>query len=613
MGTAEMKTLVSVVAGILVLGWLLNGGGEPAAPSVRAATPSDRPVVDRSPVDVVISPDQQWLVTANQTSHTVSLIDVASGKIADEVPCGQHPSALVFTFDGRQVLVSGTYSGDVSLYELSGGRLSPAGKISVGFEPRGIAISPDGKTAYVALTAADSIAVVDLKKLEVTQRISVAHWPRYLALSPDGTRLAVGTSGERSVSVVDTVAGKMLYAEQFGGINAGQMAISADGQHVYFPWMVYRTNPITDRNIRLGWVLGSRIGRIRLDGPARREAITLDPPGRAMSDPFGLALTHDEQWIVSAASGTHELLVYKLPDLPLMSVGGPGDHVDPRLANDRNRFYRLELGGRPMALCIARDNRRVFISNYLTNAVQEVDLDKRAIVRTIDLGGPAEPSLARRGEAIFYDGARSLDQWYSCHSCHYEGGSNAVSMDTTNDGTNGTFKTVLPLFNVTRTAPWTWHGWQTDLHAAMRKSVTETMRGPAPTDDDVKALVAYMETLRTPPSPYRLPSGALTEAAMRGQKVFQSAKAGCSTCHAGTYFTDGKVHDVGLSSPKDVYDGFNTPSLLGLYRKIRFLHNGTATSLEEVLTGPHNPDKVTGQGDISETDRADLIEYLKSL
>src|SRR5262249_9129364 len=161
------------------------------------------------------------------------------------------------------------------------------------------------------------------------------------------------------------------------GINAGQMAISADGQFVYFPWMVYRTNPITDRNIRLGWVLGSRIGRIRLDGPARREAITLDPPGRAMSDPFGLALTHDEQWIVSAASGTHELLVYKLPGLPLMSVGGPGDHIDPQLANNPNRFYRLELGGRPMALCIARDNRRVFVSNYLTNAVQEVDLEKR--------------------------------------------------------------------------------------------------------------------------------------------------------------------------------------------------------------------------------------------
>ena len=49
-----------------------------------------------------------------------------------------------------------------------------------------------------------------------------------------------------------------------------------------FPWMVYRNNPITAGNIRLGWVLASRIARVRLDGPARREAMSLDPQGKAI-------------------------------------------------------------------------------------------------------------------------------------------------------------------------------------------------------------------------------------------------------------------------------------------------------------------------------------------
>ena len=95
--------------------------------------------------------------------------------------------------------------------------------------------------------------------------------------------------------------------------------------------------------------------------------------------------------------------------------------------------------------------------------MQVVDLAERKVVRTIPLGGPAEPSLARRGEAIFYDARRSLDQWYSCHTCHYEGGTNSVTTDTTNDGTPFTFKTVLPLHHLHETGPWTWHGWQTDL------------------------------------------------------------------------------------------------------------------------------------------------------
>ena len=87
------------------------------------------------------------------------------------------------------------------------------GSVSLGFEPRGVVISPDGKLAYVALSTASTIAVVDIEQLTVLDRITVGRWPRYVALSPDGTRLAVGCSGDRGVSVVDTVARKQLYLE----------------------------------------------------------------------------------------------------------------------------------------------------------------------------------------------------------------------------------------------------------------------------------------------------------------------------------------------------------------------------------------------------------------
>ena len=63
--------------------------------------------------------------------------------------------------------------------------------------------------------------------------------------------------------------------EDFVGLNLGHMQASADGKYVYFPWMNYRHRPITAGNIRQGWVLASRIARVRLDGPARREAIAL--------------------------------------------------------------------------------------------------------------------------------------------------------------------------------------------------------------------------------------------------------------------------------------------------------------------------------------------------
>jgi YVTN family beta-propeller protein len=606
----RLLALSSVSVVVVFAAWIVGQGSSQR--SATAAVEGSEAERDRSPIALVLTADEKWLITANQTADTISLVDTATGKVAEEVPCGKHPGGIAISASGR-VVVSGSYSGDLRLYDLIGGKLRPAGQIQLGFEPRGVAIAPSGKEAYAALTAANAVAVVDLEQLREIKRIEVDRWPRYLAVSPDGSKVAVGCSGSRSIVVIDAARREVLFRQGFESINIGHMVVSNDGRRVYAPSMVYRQNPIDPRTIRLGWVLASRIGYIGLEKPSRRFAIALDVSGKAMSDPYGIALTSDEQWLACSSAGTHELLVYKHSAMPFNDTPGPGDLVDPRLAGNRNAFYRVELGGRPLGLAMARDNRRVFVANYLLSAVQVVDLEKRAVVQTIELGGPREPSLARRGEAIFYDARRSLDQWYSCHSCHYEGGTNSDTMDTRNDGTDRTFKTVLPLHHVTRTGPWTWHGWQKELHAAMRKSLIDTMQGPKPTDEDVKAMIAYLETLEPPPNPYRGPAGELSAAAARGQEVFRSEKAGCAHCHNGPHFSDGKIHDVGLGSPNDYYKGFNTPSLLNIHNKVRFLHHGRARSLQQVLTEFHDPAKVTGLGELSEAERRDLIEYLKSL
>ncbi len=568
---------------------------------------------NRSPVDLVLGPADAWLATVNQTADTVSLVRTSDGKVLDEVPVGDHPVGIAKLPDGQTLLVSGHYSGDVTLLAVTGEKLKQVGKIAMGFQPHGIAVSPDGTTAYVACTANAQVAVIDLAAQQVTARIDVGRWPRHLALSPDGSRLAVGTSGDRGVTIVDTRERKALYLEQFVGLNIGHMQISRDGQYVWFPWMVYRNNPITTANIRLGWVLASRIARVRLDGPARREAMSLDPQGKAIADVEGLALTSDESQLIVSAAGTHELLVYRTDGLPLKDYGG-SDHIDPELLKDSDRFYRIELGGRPMGLRLASDNETAYVANYLDNSVQVVDLKARKLARTIRLGGPPEPSLARRGEAIFYDARRSLDQWYSCHTCHYEGGTNSVPTDTLNDGSPFTLKTVLPLYHLAETGPWTWHGWQENLTEALKKSLHDTMLGPPATDDDAAALLAYLTTLQPPPNPFRSPGGlSLSAAAHRGKEIFFGEKAACSKCHNDLHFTDGQIHDVGLGSPRDRYRGFNTPSLRNVYQKVKLLHDGRADTLTDVLTGPHSPEKVSGTAPLTKEEVSDLVEYLKAL
>lgn len=573
--------------------------------------------VDRSPVDLVLTADERLLITANETSNSLSLVDVAAGRVVAESRCGARPAAVALVPGSQRVLVACADAGTVEAFEVRPGGLVRIGSVDVGLRPAGLAVTADGSTAYVSLSAAATVARIDLARMHVTGQIEVGRWPRQMALSPDGSRLAVATSGDQTVSIVDLAQGKLAFQHRTGGgLNIGQLQIDHAGRYVYFPWIIYRQFTVTAANIRRGWVLASRIARGRLDENQYREAISLDPPGVAVGDPHGLALTPDENWLVCAASGTHELLVYRLADQKFMSVGGPGDLADPAVVRNPEKFFRVPLGGRPMNVRAARDSRRIFVANYLLSAVQVVDLERREVAQTIALGGPEQPSLARRGQEIFLDARCSLDQWYSCQSCHWEGGPNATVMDTRNDGSDRTYKTVPALYNLTRTGPWTWHGWQQDLRAAMHKSMTETMLGPPPSPDDVDALLAYFAELKPPPNPYAARAAgdpAINARVERGKAVFQSARAGCATCHAGEYFTDGEIHDVGLGDEKDVYQGFNTPSLIGVYNRVRLLHDGRAKSLEEVLTGPHNPQQVTGRGELTPEERADLIEYLKTL
>ncbi|MCA9269877.1 MAG: hypothetical protein KDA41_15460, partial [Planctomycetales bacterium] len=148
---------------------------------------------DRSPVDLALGPGDAWLVTANQTSDSLSLVRTADGVVLHEVAAGQHPTAVVVAPDGNTVLASARDSGEVRLFQVvDGQRLLPLRTIDVGFQPHGVAVTADGKTAYVALAAAAQVARCDLETGVVVERIATGKWPRYLALSPDGARLAVG-------------------------------------------------------------------------------------------------------------------------------------------------------------------------------------------------------------------------------------------------------------------------------------------------------------------------------------------------------------------------------------------------------------------------------------
>ena len=91
-------------------------------------------------------------------AHTVSQYDVGAGgalspKSPATVATGAGPRGVAVSPDGRSVYVANSGSDSVSQYDVgAGGALSPKSPATVatGGDPRGVAVSPDGGSAYVA-------------------------------------------------------------------------------------------------------------------------------------------------------------------------------------------------------------------------------------------------------------------------------------------------------------------------------------------------------------------------------------------------------------------------------------------------------------------------------
>lgn len=576
----------------------------------------------RSPIALSLRLDGRRLLTANQTAGTVSLVDTETGKVLHELATGDRPAGVAISDDGARGVVAHWFGYDIAVLKIDHDRLAIGGRVEVGPEPRGVALSRDGKTAYVAVGVSNEVVKVDLDSLRVTGRVAVGREPRGLALAPDGALLLVSNARSQAVSLVSPQSMNVIRTIPIEGDNLRQVAISADGKHGYIANMKNRGFPTTANNIDLGWVLGQRLTRVDLDAAEPGYAtLSLDPQGKAAADAHGAAVSRDGKFLAVSLGGTHEVMIFRTDRKRLpWRMDGSRDLMPLELLKGDGRFHRVPLGGRPTEIAFGPDGKTLYVANYLADAIQVVDAETAALVRTITLGGPETLSLARRGEILFHDAGRSFNQWYSCNTCHSDGHTSGLTFDTLNDGAHDrstahlrSRKKSLTLRRVVKTGPWTWHGWQTDLGESIFQSFTQSMQGKKPSTDDLKALLAYLDTLEYPRNPYRDPSGKLSPAAERGKAVYRSAKAACNTCHGGPELTDGKIHTVGLEEPDDVYRGYNPPSLRGLYDKDPYLHDGRSKTLREALAGPHSAEAVTGLGDLSETELADLIAYLETL
>ena len=260
----------------------LNGNGRtPAVQYIDMPPPPGRPGM-KAPfpqtINVALTPDGHYLFAANEATASISVIDLQKGfdraAVVGAIPTGSAPIALVFSPDGRTL-----YTTSESLREPdaakectregsnSDARVNPAGAVLVvdvmtaehdpnhavragvhaGCSPVRLALSPDGKTAYVTARNSNAVLAFDTQKLlddPAHARIAtvpVGPAPVGIALIENGGKIIAtnsnrfaGTSADhQKLTVIDTARMASGAEAVTGSIEAGafprEIRITADG------------------------------------------------------------------------------------------------------------------------------------------------------------------------------------------------------------------------------------------------------------------------------------------------------------------------------------------------------------------------------------------------
>lgn len=115
-----------------------------------------------------------------------------------------HSAPLALTSDSANVWSVNPDTDSVSVMDVASDHNARIAEISVGTEPRCVAITPDDKKVYVTNAVSGTVSVINAVDRTVIKAIGVGTEPTGCALTLDGTKLYVANSSSGSMSVIDT-------------------------------------------------------------------------------------------------------------------------------------------------------------------------------------------------------------------------------------------------------------------------------------------------------------------------------------------------------------------------------------------------------------------------
>ena len=632
-------------AGLLILGTCLLIGSL----MILAGTLAAEKRKCQGPGAVVAAPDGSRLYVAQEDAGQVAVVDAASGKVTGTLAVSGTPTGLAVNKEGSRLYVTcAAPQSTVCVVELPA--LKIACCIPVGHTALGPALSPDGKRLYVCNRFDNNVSVIDLDAGKEITRVPALREPHGAVVTPDGKSVFVinhlpldradGNDVAATVTVIDTASNQTSSIRLLNGSTSLRgVTLSPDGKYVYVAHILARYQMPTTQ-LERGWMNTNALTIINAAEKKLVNSILLDDVDQGAANPWGVACTADGKTVCVTHAGTHELSVINMASVFEKLAKIPVDDKTPVLGKDGkpaapgNKTYqaasassiqadvpndlaflvdlrrRISLEGKgPRGVAVI--GNKAYVTEYFSDSLSVVDLSAKPdkLVRSIALGPKPEPSVQRRGEALFNDATICFQHWQSCSSCHPDARVDALNWDLMNDGL-GNPKNNKSMLLAHKTPPSMWTGVRPNAESAVREGITHILFAVRPEEEAV-AIDEYLKSLEPVPSPH-LVQGKLSEAAQRGKVLFFREDVGCAKCHPEPLYTDKLQHDLS-TGPQDKRPHIDTPSLIECWRTAPYMHTGHWLTIKELLQKGQHGFKGTKAGNLTDKEIDDLAAFVLSL
>jgi PQQ-dependent catabolism-associated beta-propeller protein len=302
------------------------------------------------------------LFVTNERAGTLQVIDTGTDRVIATAKLGNRPRGLALSPDGKRIYVAVSWwrdgkrprTGRERIAALDAASLKPLRDYTAGTDPECVAIAPDGQALYLSNEDAGTASIVDVASGRHTAALIVGTEPEGVTASPDGKLVYVTAETSNVISVIDAKQQR----------TAANILVDSRPRAVIFT-----------RDSKHAWATAELGGTVMLIDVTRNAVLHHIRLGHT-EKPVGLALSPDEKRLYVAT--------------------GRGNGVAVIDTNSRKVVKSIPTGERVWGIAITPDGKKLYAANSLGNTISVIDTATLRVVATIRADdGPWGLAIAR--------------------------------------------------------------------------------------------------------------------------------------------------------------------------------------------------------------------------